>query len=188
MNRDLAVRAAVIALLAGALLAMGVHYESQWEERERYRTTMAAIDADPDAYADRPVYLWMTVESASEERIVARTGSGADARRVIVDRPAAGAAESASPGDLVQVFGRLELVGCDGSDACYRLDAERVVVHDAGNRLRMYLVSAAGGLLALGAFLRRWRFDPRRAAFVPRGEDAPGNVRGEECTPEASDG
>jgi hypothetical protein len=159
---------------------MGVHYGSAWEDHADVRTSVGAIEADYGAYVDRPVYLWLTVESASEERIVARSGGGSGAPRVTVtgsdaaDSPVGGpvvtsvAAATAggaalSPGDVIQVYGPLR--------PDYRVEAERLVVHDGANRLRMLLVSAAGGLLAVAAFLRRWRFDPRRAAFVPREGD-----------------
>lgn len=38
----------------------------------------------------------------------------------------------------------------------------------------MYVVSALGGLLVLGRFLRQWRFDRSRLAFVPRTGDRGG--------------
>ena len=190
MVEGLARRLLVAALLASAVLAVGVGYESQWEDRENYRTTVRAIDADPDAYADRPVYLWLTVESVAENRIVAHSGAGTEADpRVIVDPPeaadgrgsvsASGRGGAVASGDVVQAFGRVRPEACELAAACYRLDAERLVVHGEGNRVRMYLVSAAGGLLAVTAFLRRWQVRRRtRGVRSPRRAGQRGTRRG----------
>ncbi|MFB6129287.1 MAG: hypothetical protein ABEJ28_00505 [Salinigranum sp.] len=154
MRRRAAYRVLGIAVLVAALLAMSVHYGAAWADHERYRTSVERIEANYDAYLGRPVYLWLTVDSTSDGGFVAGSGGGGT-RRLAVASDA-----NVSPGDVVQVYGVLR----PGD----RVDAERVVVHDRGNRLRMDVVSGVGALLALGAFFSRWRVDRRSWAFVPR--------------------
>ena len=98
--------------------------------------------------------------------------SPAGAPPLVVDTSGIGtdAVGQVDPGDVVQVFGVVT------GDA--RIEATRLVVHERGNQRRMYVISAIGGLLAAGTFLRRWRVDWRRLAFVPRTDGGGGGDNG----------
>lgn len=153
MRRETVGRALGVAVLVVLLVAMMGHYHGAVLDERRHLASPARIDADYEAYRGGPVFLWLVADRTTDEGIVTR--SEADGRPFVVLTDA-----RAEPGDLVQVFGTLE--------ADSRIAAERVVVHDRGNRLRMFVLSGVGALLAAGAFLRRWTVDRRRLRFAPR--------------------
>jgi len=113
-----------------------------------------ALDADYGAHIGETVHVWGEVTAVDDGRVVVTAG---DALSLRVTEPTA---ERVRLNDRVQVYGRLE------SDR--RLDTTDYDVQSPGALRNMYAVSVVGVALAGGAFLRRWRVDTDRWAFVPR--------------------
>ena len=67
---------------------------------------------------------------------------------------------SVGTGDLIQVYGEFR--------PNHRMEVHEYHVQSPSDRRYMYGISIVGGLLAAGAFLRRWRVDFDRVWFVPR--------------------
>ena len=111
-----------------------------------------AIDADYDAHVGETVHLWGTV-TATDGGVEVTAGT----LSVRVTDPGP---DEVAVGDQIQVYGRL------APDRRLVTTASDVQSPDA---LRaMYGVSILGIAVAGGAFLRRWRVDTDRWAFVPR--------------------
>lgn len=149
-------RRVLAALCLFALLAgLALHYSAAGSDRV---TTLESRDrvASPAAHAGETVYFWARVDAVDDGTLTVRT---AGTTVTVVGHDA-----DAEVGDVVQVAGTLR------ADAT--VVADRVVVSPRERRPRLYVVSALGGALAAGAFLREWGVDPRRIAFVPREEDA----------------
>jgi hypothetical protein len=153
-HREVVGRVVVILVLLGALFAMAVHYDGARLDGTEHFLTKDALATNPDAYDGHRVYLWLDAARVTDGAVHTAPLAGAWSLTVETD-------DAVAAGDVIQVYGRF-----DAGER--RVEAERVVVHDAGNRVRMYVVSALGGVLALGAFVRQWRPNRRRVAFVPR--------------------
>ncbi len=139
----------VLCLLAVGLL---VGYAVRFDATPVYPDA-DAIDAN---YADRVgerVHLWGTVGGEADGETVLAVD---DLRLRVTDPPPSAVAR----GDQVQVEGRL------APDR--RLETRSYDVIPGGERVRLYAVSVVGGLVAAGAFLRRWRVDREDWVFVPR--------------------
>ncbi len=146
--RRLVATVALCLLAAGLLVGFAVRFDGT-----PVYPDADAIDAN---YADRVgdrVHLWGTVVGDEDgETVIA-----ADDLRLRVTDPPPSAVER---GDQVQVEGRLR--------PDRRLETRSYDVITGGERVRLYAVSAVGGLVAAGAFLRRFRLDRERWVFVPR--------------------
>lgn len=162
MRRDGAKRLALAVVLVLALVGLAAHYDAtRLANTESLTTVEAVVGPDPPGVGDR-AYLWLTVESVADSRLTVSSPAGVPPLVVDASGIETGTVARVAPGDVVQVFGVVT------GDA--RIEATRLVVHDRGNQRRMYVISAIGGLLAAGAFLRRWRVDWRRLTFTSRGD------------------
>lgn len=141
-------RVLVVVACLVALGGMMVHYAAAAPDRQ---PTGRELATDYGAHVGEPVTFWMTVVAVHEGGFAVDGGGGL----TVVGSDAA-----VEPGDVVAVHGTLR--------PRRRVAAERVLVSPAENRLYMFGVSVAAVALAVGAFLRRWRLDRRRLAFVPR--------------------
>lgn len=136
--------------LAAAILVVGF---GAWFNGSDVYPDSGEIDANYDTYVGETVHIWGEVTTADGGTVVVT----ADSLSLRVTDPGAG---DVAVGDQIQVYGRLA--------------ADRLLVTTAydvqspGELRRMYLVSIVGIALAAGAFLRRWRVDTDRLAFVPR--------------------
>ncbi|MFB6282147.1 MAG: hypothetical protein ABEH40_09020 [Haloferacaceae archaeon] len=146
-------RLLLVALALAALAAMMVHYPAA---EPRYGPTEAALATDYGAHVGERVTFWTTVVAVRGVGFEVRAGGGL----TVVGSDAA-----VRPGDSVAVHGTLR--------PNRRLAAERVLVSPVERRLYMFGVSLVAVGIALGAFLRRWRPDRRRLAFVPRDRPRP---------------
>lgn len=153
-------------VLVAVLVALVVGFGARFNGTDAYPDA-AAIDAN---YADRVgdrLHLWTIVVGERDGRVVV-TAAGL---RLRVSDPPPSAVE---PGDRLQIYGEFR--------PNHRFETTRYVVARGENRAFMLAVSALGGLLAAGAFLRRWRVDRHRLAFVPRGADRNAPTRAEEAS------
>jgi hypothetical protein len=122
-----------------------------------------AIADDPGAYDGQQVMLFAIVEAIDEESgTVTITAEG---RRIEIREARQRTLQRVEPGAAIQVHGRL------GEDATV-LQADRIVVDYRTTRERQltWLLSIAGALVAVGAFLWHWRIDWRGLRFERRGE------------------
>lgn len=140
----------VALCLAAAALVVG--FGAQFNGTAVYPDA-AEIDADYGAHVGETVHVWGKVTAVDDGRVVI----AADTLSLRVTEPTS---ETVDVGDQVQVYGRLE--------PDRRLRTTAYDVQSPGALRRMYLVSLVGIALAGGAFLRRWRVDSDRWAFVPR--------------------
>ena len=136
--------------LAAAALVAG--FGVQFDGTDAYPDA-GAIDADYDAHVGETVHLWAEVTAAEEGYVVVTT----DTLSLRVTDPAP---DDVAVGDQVQVYGRL----APGR----RLVTTASDVQSPEALRNMYAVSIVGIALAAGSFLRRWRVDTDRWAFVPR--------------------
>lgn len=141
--------------LLALLLAMTLHYgavDARHDQSDAGRRAIVAYDR----HVGETVYFWGRVVSADGDSMVVSAGD----RTLLVRWEG-----EAPPGAAVQVYGRLEPGGV--------VTAERVVVSPAAGLRYLYAVSVVGLAVAAVGFLREWRFDRDRLAFVPReGDDA----------------
>ena len=142
-----------LGLLLGLCLAAGVlvvGFGATFNGTDAYPDA-AAIDADHAAHVGETAHLWGEVTAVDGETVV----SVDDALSLRVsDLP-----PEVAVGDGVQVYGTL------GADR--RLETAASHVQTPTEQRNMYLLSVVGIGLAAGAFLRRWRVDAERWAFVP---------------------
>mgnify|MGYP002761179528 FL=1 len=144
-----------LVLLAGLCLAAAVLVVGfgVWFNGSDAYPDSGAVDANYDAYVGETVHIWGEVTAVDDETFVVT--SGPLALRVEGSLP-----PDIAPGDGVQVYGRLTSDRRVVSASHHAQSSEAIG--------RMYLVSVVGIALAAGAFLRRWRVDTHRWAFVPR--------------------
>jgi hypothetical protein len=144
----------LVALLVLGLIACGlvVGFGAQFNGTDAYPDAMA-IDADYAAHVGERAHLWGEVTAADGETVVL-VGDTLALRAS--DPPP----EAVAVGDGVQVYGTLQ------SDRQFETVAYHVQTPE--EQRNMYLISIVGIALAAGAFLRRWRVDTDRWAFVPR--------------------
>jgi hypothetical protein len=144
-----------LVLLAGLCLAAAVLVVGfgVWFNGSDAYPDPEAVDANYDAYVGETVHVWGEVTAVDDETFVVT--SGPLALRVEGSLP-----PDIAPGDGVQVYGRLTSDRRVVSASHHAQSSEAIG--------RMYLVSVVGIALAAGAFLRRWRVDTHRWAFVPR--------------------
>ena len=116
-----------------------------------------AIDANYGAHVGETAHIWGEVTATDGERVVI---TAADTLQLRVTEPTA---DEVAVGDSVQVYGRLR--------PDRRFDTTAHHVQTSGALRNMYAVSVVGIALAGGAFLRRWRVDTDRWAFVPREDE-----------------
>lgn len=136
--------------LAAAVLVVGF---GVWFNGSDAYPDPEAVDANYDAYVGETVHVWGEVTAVDDETFVVT--SGPLALRVEGSLP-----PDIAPGDGVQVYGTLTSDRRVVSASHHAQSSEAIG--------RMYLVSVVGIALAAGAFLRRWRVDTHRWAFVPR--------------------
>jgi hypothetical protein len=144
-----------LVLLAGLCLAAAVLVVGfgVWFNGSDAYPDPEAVDANYDAYVGETVHVWGEVTAVDDETFVVT--SGPLALRVEGSLP-----PDIAPGDGVQVYGTLTSDRRVVSASHHAQSSEAIG--------RMYLVSVVGIALAAGAFLRRWRVDTHRWAFVPR--------------------
>ena len=132
-----------LVLLAGLCLAAAVLVVGfgVWFNGSDAYPDPEAVDANYDAYVGETVHIWGEVTAVT--------------LRVEGSLP-----PDIAPGDGVQVYGTLTSDRRVVSASHHAQSSEAIG--------RMYLVSVVGIALAAGAFLRRWRVDTHRWAFVPR--------------------
>lgn len=144
-----------LVILAGLCLVLGalvVGFGGQFNGTDTYPDA-GSIDADYDAHVGETLHVWGAVTATEDGRVVVT----ADTLSLRVTEPEAAAV---SVGDQIQVYGRL----APGR----RLVTTAYDVQSPDAIRNMYLVSIAGIALVGGAFLRQWRVDTDRWAFVPR--------------------
>jgi hypothetical protein len=155
-------RLLLAAVLAGALVAMTVHYGAVADDRDPYPTA-DELAADYEAHVGDPFYMWTRVTAVEDDTLYVRPQAEHPVSlRVVGAGAASSTAEDATPGDVVQVYGTLE--------PGRRVAAERVVVSEQTDRRRMFVVSGLAALLTAAAVRRRWTVDWSQLALVPRGE------------------
>lgn len=138
--------------LCVAAAALVVGFGAQFNGTDAYPDA-GAIDADYDAHVGETVHVWGEVTATDGGRVVVT----AESLSLRVTDPAAADVEV---GDQVQVYGEL----APGR----RLVTAAYDVQSPDSLHAMYAVSIVGIALAGVAFLRRWRVDLDRRAFVPR--------------------
>lgn len=150
-----------VALLLVLALGLCVHYGAVYEARWPHPTGDQLAE-DPDGWDGERVLLFGTVREVEDDRLVmaVETDAGEVARTVTVR----GVDAEVDPGGIVQVYGTLSERG-----TVQRAESVVVVSESGSASLAKYLLSALGGVVTAGAFLRYWRIDPRGLRFVRRG-------------------
>lgn len=151
--REVHRRLAAAVVLLALLFATTVHYGALDARHDRTEVDAQRL-RDYEANVGEPVFFWGRVVGSDGETLQVRAASRTFGVRTDRDPP---------PGSAVQVYGRLE----PGRE----VTPERLVVSRPDALGRMYGVSVVGLLLAAAGFLRAWRVDLDRLAFVPREED-----------------
>ena len=162
----LAVRFAVAAVLLAALVGLCVHHGATYDERWPHPTG-DQLREEYDAFVGERVLLFGTVRAVDSESgtVTIRITDSADA--VAAELSVDGVDGQVAPGGTVQVYGTLE------ADRTMTADRTVVVNRDATAARYKLAASVAGGLLAVGYFLRYWRPSVRRVGFEPRAGSAP---------------
>jgi len=147
-----------LLILVGLCLAAGmlvVGFGAGFNGTDAYPDA-GAIDADYDAHVGETLHVWGDVTAIEDGHVVVT----ADTLSLRVTAPGPG---DVSVGDQIQAYGRLT--------PDRRLVTTAYDVQSPAALRNMYAVSIVGIGLAGGAFLRRWRVDTDRWAFVPREDD-----------------
>ena len=140
----------VVLCLAAAVLVAG--FGVQFNATDAYPDA-GAIDADYGAHVGETVHIWGTVTATDGGQVVVT----ADSLSLRVSDPDP---DEVTVGDQLQVYGQLAS-GRRLATTAYDVQSPEAI-------RSMYGVSLVGIALAGGAFLRRWRVDTDRWAFVPR--------------------
>lgn len=146
-------------LLVGLAVSAGVHYDAAEERHWPYPTGDQLYD-DYERHVGEEALLFGTVRSVDRDAgtAVVEVETGAGTFTVQVREFDA----EVEPGGSVQVYGTLE------DDRAMTVSNVVVVERTPGERLFKYWTSAVGAVLALAAFFRYWRIDPKRLTFEPR--------------------
>ena len=174
-----AVRFAVAVVLLAALVGLCVHHGATYDERWPHPTG-DQLREEYDAFVGERVLLFGEVRTVDRESGTATVrvtdSAGAVAAELAVD----GIDQPVAPGGTVQVYGTLE------ADRTMTADRTVVVNRDAAAARYKHVASVAGGLLAVGYFLRYWRPTVRRVGFEPR-DEAGSVTEADAASPEAVD-
>lgn len=166
-------RFAVAAVCLAALFGLCVHYGGAYDENWPHPTGDQLRD-DYDAYAGERVLLFGEVQSVDREAgtAVIRVTDSADELAVELEIDGVGEiADDVDSGGTVQIYGVLE------ADRTMTPDRTVVVNRDSSDHRYKLAASAAGGLFAVGYFLRHWRVNRHALAFEPR-SDGPNDRNG----------
>jgi len=152
-------RALLIVLAVGLVFGMGVHYESQYDDRWPYPDS-DSIATEYESHVGKQVLLFGTVQSVDRDSATAQleiahtTGTfEMTAQRFDAD---------VREGGVVQVLGTLE----PNHVVVTRTAA---VVNPAGSsKLYKYGVSLVGALLVTVLFFKHWRIDRETLTFEAR--------------------
>ncbi|MDJ1430840.1 DNA-binding protein [Halostagnicola sp. A-GB9-2] len=162
-------RLAVGFILSLALLGLCVHYGATSDESWPHPTGDQLAE-NQDEYVGERVLLFGDVQTIGDGTITIHVtdddgdvAAELEVRNVEPDN-------DLDPGGFVQVYGVLETESTTSLDGY--MDAEELVVVNQSPDATLYkhVVSAIGGLLAAGFFLRHWRIDYRQLRFEPRDE------------------
>lgn len=148
---------ALLAALFGLMIWSGTVPGSPIE---REVPNEVEVTPDRESYVGDRVVLGGTV--VDTDPVVLATRASGYGRFTLVDANG-GVQNSDEPlesGDRISAYGTLE----DEET----LAVERATVQQPSETRYMYVVSLLGGLLVAGHFVRHWRIDGRRLAFVPR--------------------
>lgn len=154
----LVTRLLLAVALVGAVVGMGVHYDTAEDDRWPYPTD-DEVGADYDRHVGERAVLFGTVESVSERtaRLTVEYGGGSFPLTV------RGFEAAVEPGGTVQVLGTLESGGAMAADRV------AVVNSSGGSLLYKYGSSLVGAALVLAVFFRHWTVG--RTGFALRGDD-----------------
>lgn len=156
--------AVLLAVLAGLVLWAGAVPSDLMESDH---PNEVEVTPNRDAYVGEQVALGGRVVDTDPVVIATRASGYGRFTLVNADERLQNSDVSLERGDRVTAYGTLE----DEST----LVVDRTTVGDAAGTRYMLLVSFVGGLWVVGRFVRDWRFDRSRLAFVRR--DGPLSLR-----------
>jgi len=154
-------RALVTLLALGLVFAMGVHYDTQIDQRSPYPDT-SQLASDYDDYVGSEVYINAVVESVDP---------GGDTIRIEIEHETDSIAVTVENVDVeVQSGSTVHIYGTLEPDRV--IAAENVVVVNPSPSALYYKygVSVVGALLVVVSVLRHWRIDVRELAFEVRSD------------------
>jgi hypothetical protein len=162
----LARRVAIVAVLLVVLGGLCVHYGATYDDNWPHPTGDQIQEQGLEAFTGDRVLLFGEVRAvdADAETITIRVVDDND--EVAAELEVRGVNDNVAPGGVVQVYGVLE------SGAVMDADRTVVVNRDPSATTYKLVTSVIGLLLAVGYFLRQWRFDIQRLAFEPRPADS----------------
>lgn len=156
MRRDTVFRVVLFGVLTVSLFAMFVHYGAIADGEGHDRTQVSQRQLQTyEQHLGEQIFFWGTVVTVDTDSFAVRSAGE--------ELTVAGHAADVEPGDTVQVFGTTK--------AERTIRAERVVVSESTNVRYLYVISALGFLIALGAFLRDWEVQWHSLRVAPREDD-----------------
>lgn len=159
-------RFALAVVLSLVLLGLCVHYGVTYDDAWPHPTGDQLSESHDDSVGER-VLLFGDVQSVHEDSIIIHvTDDHGDVAAALEIRTSE--ITDLEPGGVVQVYGVLESDETGAHDGT--MDSAEIVVVNSSPRTATYkhVVSALGGLLAAGFFLRHWGIDLRQLRFGPR--------------------
>lgn len=154
-----AVRLTLLVVLIAGAFGLAVHHGATYDENWPHPSG-DQLEGNVDAYIGEQILLFGEVHSTEPDAITIHVTNDAD--EVVLELEVYGVEESVEPGGIVQVYGVLE--------GDRTMTPEETVVVDSSQTATMYkyVVSALGGVFAVGYFFRHWRVNARTLAFEPR--------------------
>lgn len=162
-------RLALGLVLSLALLGLCVHYGATYDESWPHPTGDQLAE-EKDEYAGERVLVFGDVQAIGGDTITIHVTDGDGAVAAELEIRDVDLDENLEPGGIVQVYGVLETEPTATHDGSMVAEELGVVDPSPDATLYKHAVSAIGGLLAAGFFLRHWRIDYRRLRFEPRVE------------------
>lgn len=154
-----AVRLTLLVVLIAGAFGLAVHHGATYDENWPHPSG-DQLEGDVDAYVGEQILLFGEVQTTEPDAITIHVTN--DANEVVLELEAYGVEESVEPGGIVQVYGVLE------GDRTMTPEETVVVDSSPTATIYKYVVSALGGVLAVGYFFRHWRINIRELAFEPR--------------------
>ncbi len=180
-------RLALGLVLSLALLGLCVHYGATYDESWPHPTGDQLAE-NTGEYVGERVLLFGDVQTIDGDAITIHVTDGDGDVAAELEIRNIDTNEDIAEGGVVQVYGVLETESVASHDGA--MAAEEFVVVDPSPEatLYKYAVSAIGGLLAAGLFLRYWGVNYRQLRFEPRDERLSGSSGPDESGEPSGDG
>jgi hypothetical protein len=161
MNRRVVRRISIAVLLLGAVLGMGVHYDTEQSTHYPYPDT-TDLKISPEGHLNTQVFVFGTVEEINEDQNTARVRIDTDEGPFTAEVTRFSTQRNVQPGGVVQVVGTFQ------GEYLIEADTVRVVNPAGASYIYKYAVSVVAAGLIMVLFFRYWRVNIRTLSVEER--------------------